>query len=84
MSKQRQIRINSMEEELDTIKKDWSEKYSSYYDETVYKEVRDNEAKYNGRSRDDIETELMALIESLKKENYAVADKEKLLNNYQV
>lgn len=84
MAKQRLIRINSMEEDILQIKKMWNETYEAYFDQNIYESVCANREKYQDTDMSELETELLALLESLRKENYAVSDKEKLLNNYQM
>ena len=83
MSKQRFARIHSMEEEMYEINRLWNEKFASYFDEYTYRELLRNNRQQK-LINEDLDTKLMALLESLKKDNSAVADKEKLLGNYQI
>lgn len=97
MHNQRMTRISAKQEEMNKISDEWSANYKTYFDENIYEGVKKN-IKEKGLvfsnqadvsdsekliSTDKLDVKLKALLESLKKENSQVADKEKLLNNYQ-
>lgn len=82
-NKQRKLKIQSMEAEQEEINREWNEKYASYFDEAIYQSLIKDVNQQKKISGDDLDTRLLAVIESLKKDNFAVSDKEKLLNSYQ-
>lgn len=84
MNNQRNIRISSMKKELQELEDMWDKNYKSYFDENIYNNIADNEEIKNKLLTDNLNVELQAVLESIRRDNYAVADKEKLLANYQV
>lgn len=83
MYRQRQIRISAKKEMLDNISLEWKEKYNVYFDENIYNSLKSNPDKMKAIMTEDLDVKLNALLESMKKDNAQVSDKEKLLNNYQ-
>lgn len=84
MNHQREQRIRSMEQELRNIESMWDKRYRSYYDEAIYHALVKQPDKKKELLSKDLDIELQAVLESLKRENTAVADKETLLSNYQI
>ena len=83
MHKQRQARIRAKKETIDILSKEWTEKYKTYFDEGIYSRMKSNPENMKSLMTDNLDVELNALLESMKKDNAQVSDKEKLLNNYQ-
>lgn len=80
MADNRRNRIRLMQEELQDINRKWEERYKTYFDEGIYGILLSE----NRKAGENLDIELDAIMESLVKENSSVADKEKLLNNYQI
>ena len=80
MTNNRTNRIRLLQSELQSVDKEWNEKYQSYFDEGIYQML----VAENKQPKENLDTELEAIMESLMQENSSVADKEKLLNNYQI
>ena len=83
MNNQRNVRISSMRKELQQLESVWNKNYKSYFDEKIYNDIVHNEDRKNKLLTKKLDVELQAVSESIRHDNYAVADKEKLLSNYQ-
>ena len=80
---QSNFRMASLIEELEGKKQFWSGVVAGYFDESVYSEVKNSQEKQMMYSYDELEIKIQAAFEAIRKENNSVADKEKLLENYQ-
>lgn len=83
MNNQRNVRIRSMKKEIQQLEDMWNTDYKSYFDEKIYNDIVHNEDMKNKMLVKSLDVELQAVLESIRRDNYAVADKEKLLSNYQ-
>lgn len=80
MAENRDNRIRFMRAEIQDMDRIWEERFQTYFDEGIY-QILLNEKR---TADDNLDIELDAIMESLVRENSSVADKEKLLNNYQI
>lgn len=80
MAENRENRIRFMRTEIQEMDRIWEEKFQTYFDEGIY-QILLNEKR---TADDNLDIELDAIMDSLVRENSSVADKEKLLNNYQI
>lgn len=80
MAENRNNRIRFMRTEIQDMDRIWEERFQTYFDEGIY-QILLNEKR---TADDNLDIELEAIMESLVRENSSAADKEKLLNNYQI